>query len=72
MLPPDKLTRISPHKELWTGLMDRDGVNQLHVVTRSQVIGMLSREDVITFLRAVHEPGASSVHDPTIGHVQIG
>ena len=59
MLPLDKLMRISPDKELWTALqqMDRDGVNQLPVMTGNQVIGMLSREDVITFLRTVQELG---------------
>jgi Zn-dependent protease/CBS domain-containing protein len=59
MLPLDKLMRISPDKELWTALqqMDRDGVNQLPVMTNNQVVGMLSREDVITFLRTVQELG---------------
>jgi Zn-dependent protease len=57
MLPLDKLMHISPDKELWTALqqMDRDGVNQLPVMTDSQVVGMLSREDVITFLRTAQE-----------------
>ena len=60
MLPLDKLMRISPDKELWAALqqMDRDGVNQLPVMTDSRVVGMLSREDVITFLRAVQELGS--------------
>jgi Zn-dependent protease len=60
MLPLDKLMRISPDKELWSALqqMDRDGVNQLPVMTDNQVVGMLSREDVITFLRTVRELAA--------------
>ena len=60
MLPLDKLMRISPDKELWTALqqMDREGVNQLPVMTDNQVVGMLSREDVITFLRTVQELAA--------------
>jgi len=37
--------------------MDRDGVNQLPVMTDGQVVGMLSREDVITFLRTLQELG---------------
>ena len=59
MLPLDKLMRIGPDRELWTALqqMDRDGVNQLPVMTGSQVVGMLSREDVITYLRIVQELG---------------
>ncbi len=60
MLPLDKLMRISPDKELWTALqqMDRDGVNQLPVMTDNRVVGMLSREDVITFLAKVQALGA--------------
>jgi predicted transcriptional regulator len=38
--------------------MDCDGVNQLSVITENQVVGMLSREDVITFLRTVQELSA--------------
>jgi Zn-dependent protease len=59
MLPLDRLMRISPDKELWAALqqMDRDGVNQLPVMTDSHVVGMLSREDVITFLRTLQELG---------------
>jgi CBS domain-containing protein len=51
MLPLDLLICISPDRELWAVLqqMDRDGVNQLPVMTHSHVVGMLSREDVITF-----------------------
>ena len=57
MLPLEKMKRISPDKELWTALeqMDRDGVNQLPVMTDSRMVGMLSREDVITFLRTLEE-----------------
>jgi CBS domain-containing protein len=62
MLPLEKLKRISPDAELWSALqqMDRDGVNQLPVMTDSQVIGMLSREDVITFLRTLQELGGQN------------
>jgi Zn-dependent protease/predicted transcriptional regulator len=57
MLPLEQLKRTDPDTELWTALqqMDRDGVNQLPVTRDSQVIGMLSREDVITFLRTLQE-----------------
>jgi Zn-dependent protease len=55
MLPLAELKRIGPEAELWNALqqMDRDGVNQLPVVNEGRVVGMLSREDVITFLRTV-------------------
>ncbi len=60
MLPLAELKRIGPDAELWTALqqMDRDGVNQLPVMTDSRVVGMLSRDDVISFLRTVQELGA--------------
>jgi len=59
MLPLEQLKRIDPDTELWAALqkMDRDGVNQLPVTQDHHVIGMLSREDVITFLRTVQELG---------------
>ena len=57
MIPLDKLKRTSPDEELWIALqqMDREGVNQLPVMTDDHVVGMLSREDVITFLRTLLE-----------------
>jgi CBS domain-containing protein len=59
MLPLEQLKRTSPDTELWAALqqMDRDGVNQLPVTHNSHVMGMLSREDVITFLRTLQELG---------------
>ena len=35
--------------------MDRDGVNQLPVTADGRVLGMLSREDVISYLRTLQE-----------------
>jgi Zn-dependent protease/CBS domain-containing protein len=59
MLPLDKLKHINAETDLWAALqmMDRDGVNQLPVMNDGQVTGMLSREDVITFLRTLRELG---------------
>ncbi len=59
MLPLGNLKRIGPDAELWTALqqMDRDGVSQLPVMTDGHVVGMLSREDVISFLRTIQELG---------------
>lgn len=61
MLPLEQLQCIDPNTELWAALqkMDRDGVNQLPVTRDHHVVGMLSREDVITFLRTLQELGAS-------------
>jgi Zn-dependent protease len=59
MIPLEEVKRISPDAEMWSALelMDREGVNQLPVMTDRQVVGMLSREDVITFLRTLQELG---------------
>jgi predicted transcriptional regulator len=35
--------------------MDRDGVNQLPVMTSDQILGTLGRDDVIGFLRTLSE-----------------
>ena len=62
MIPFQQLKRTSPEAGLWTALqqMDRDGVNQLPVTRDSLVIGMLSREDVISFLRTLQELGGAA------------
>jgi len=59
MLPLEKLKRLTPATELWPALeqMDRAGVNQLPVVEDSRIVGLLSREDVISFLRTPQEVG---------------
>ena len=59
MIPLEQLKRIDPDTELWAALqkMDRAGVNQLPVTQDHRVIGMLSREDAITFLRTLQELG---------------
>jgi predicted transcriptional regulator len=57
MLPLEELQRIAPDSEIWTAFqqMNREGVNQLPVMRDNQVIGMLNREDVITFLHTLQE-----------------
>lgn len=59
MLPFEQLKCIDPDTELWSALqkMDRNGVNQMPVVRAQRVIGVLSREDAITFLRTLQELG---------------
>jgi Zn-dependent protease/CBS domain-containing protein len=61
MLPLSQSKQIDPDTELGTALqeMDRDGVNQLPVTRDHRVIGMLSREDVITYLRTLQELGTA-------------
>lgn len=59
MLPLEQVKCIDPDAELWVALqeMDRDGVNQMPVTRDHRVIGMLRREDVITFLSTLRELG---------------
>ena len=62
MIPVADLKRVKPDDELWAALqeMDRDGVNQLPVMSGGQVMGMLSRDDVITYMRTRKELGLPS------------
>jgi Zn-dependent protease/CBS domain-containing protein len=57
MIPAARMKSARPDTELKAGLaeMDRDGVSQLPVMVDGQVVGMLRREDVIDFLRAVQQ-----------------
>jgi CBS domain-containing protein len=73
MLPLEQLMRIDPDTELSAALqkMDRDGVNQLPVSRDHHVIGMLSREDVITFLRTLQELGTLPTAQPKPGGASI-
>jgi len=59
MIPIERTKRVKPDAELRTALkeMSHDGVNQLPVMVDGQIQGMLSREDVITFLRTLQELG---------------
>jgi Zn-dependent protease/predicted transcriptional regulator len=60
MMSLEQSKRVAPETELSVALqlMDRDGVNQLPVMALDRVVGMLTREDVITFLRTLQELGA--------------
>ena len=46
---------VPPEEELQQALgeMDRDGVNQLPVMAGGSILGMFSREDVISYLRTL-------------------
>ncbi len=57
MIPLEKLKTIRPDAELWSALqeMDRDGVNQLPVLDGDRLVGVLSRDDVINYLRTLTE-----------------
>lgn len=55
MVPLEKLTTTHPETALWTALekMGRDGVNQLPVVDANGIVGMLSRDDILHYLRVL-------------------
>lgn len=52
MIPRENLASVGPQEELWVAAekMGRDGVNQLPVVQDGQMVGMLSRDDVVHYL----------------------
>lgn len=55
MIPLKRLDQVRPDAMLWSALekMGRDGVEQLPVVEGNGIIGILSREDVLHYLRAL-------------------
>jgi Zn-dependent protease len=59
MIPVAQMKRIQPDEELWAAIeeMNRDGVNQLPVMTDGHIEGMLRREDIIGYLRNVRDLG---------------
>lgn len=59
MIPMAQVKRVEPEAELWAALeeMDRDGVNQLPVMADGHCTGMLSREDLVSFMRTRRELG---------------
>jgi Zn-dependent protease len=60
MIPTERVRRVQPEADLITAIeqMDRDGVNQLPVMTGQRILGMLTREDIIAYLRTLHELAA--------------
>jgi Zn-dependent protease len=59
MTPFSQVKKVEPNVELVEALqqMDRDGVNQLPVMADDRLVGMLSRDDVISYLRTLQELG---------------
>jgi Zn-dependent protease len=55
MIPMEDVKCVGPNDELWDALqeMNRDGFNQLPVIEDGQVRGILSRENVIDYLRTL-------------------
>lgn len=57
MTPMARVKRIKPTTGLWEAMteMDHDGVNQLPVTEDGRILGMLTRADVISYLRTLQE-----------------
>ena len=60
MTPLAKLSTIDPDAELWTALekMGGDGINQMPVMRENNVVGMLSRGDIVKYLQVHQQVGA--------------
>lgn len=65
MLPIEKAMRVNPDTALSTAIqtMARAGVNQVPVVSGEKVVGMLRREDAVSFLTTLQEFGAGHSAD---------
>ncbi len=59
MIPINEVKRVRPDTELEAAMaeMDRDGVNQLPVMVDGKCLGMLSRGDLVDFMRTRRELG---------------
>jgi Zn-dependent protease/predicted transcriptional regulator len=57
MIPTSKWKQIVADTEIWDAMeeMDRDGVNQLPVMSDGTIEGMLTREDIISYLKNLRE-----------------
>ncbi len=57
MIQAGNMQWLRPDSELWDALerMDQNGVNQLPVIQDDQIAGLLTRENVISFLRTLQE-----------------
>jgi Zn-dependent protease/CBS domain-containing protein len=57
MIPMEKLSRIASDADLTTALekMGGDGINQMPVMRGNNLIGMLSRGDIVRYLQTVHQ-----------------
>ena len=66
MIPAAKLDSTTPDTGLWAALdkMGHDGVNQLPVLEGSRIIGMLSREDILQYLRVLENFATGAGNGP--------
>ncbi|MGB9300832.1 MAG: site-2 protease family protein [Anaerolineae bacterium] len=59
MTPSDGLKKVGPDEELWTAMqnMTEEGVNQLPVMDDGHLLGMLGRDNIVSFIRVRGELG---------------
>jgi Zn-dependent protease/CBS domain-containing protein len=59
MTPLEGLKKVGPDQELWAAMqnMTADGVNQLPVMEDGQLLGMLGRDNIVSFIRIKGELG---------------
>jgi Zn-dependent protease/CBS domain-containing protein len=59
MTPLQELKKVGPDVELWTAMqnMTEEGVNQLPVMDDGQLLGMLGRDNIVSFIRIKGELG---------------
>jgi signal-transduction protein with cAMP-binding, CBS, and nucleotidyltransferase domain len=59
MISTSQWKQIGLDTEIWEAMeeMDRDGVNQLPVMSDGKIEGMLTREDIISYLKNLRELG---------------
>jgi Zn-dependent protease len=57
MILPEEMKQVRPDTELWECLrvMNRQGVNQLPVMDSGRIYGMLSRDDIISYLHSLRQ-----------------
>ena len=57
MVPVEKLNGIDPRAELWTAMekMGRDGVNEMPVMSGTNLVGLLSTGDIVKYLHTLQQ-----------------
>lgn len=57
MIPANQMHWVQPETLIWDALgkMDQDGVNQLPVMVDGQIVGLLTRENIISLLRTLQK-----------------